>query len=65
MCRFEDSSRAKDCGVTEADKKVILETHNRLRSKVSPSSSNMMKMVSAAGFFFSFFLILRQLHLHE
>ena len=47
MCRFEDSSSAKDCGVSEAEKKEILDVHNRLRGNVSPSASNMMKMVSA------------------
>lgn len=45
MCLYYDSGSAKNCGVSESDKQVILDTHNRLRAGVTPSQKNMMKMV--------------------
>ena len=46
MCAYHDSPKASRCGVSPADKRLILNLHNQLRAGVDPPQRNMMKMVS-------------------
>ncbi len=45
MCDYYDQDGITDAVVSDADKHIIVEEHNKFRAGVSPTASNMMKLV--------------------
>ena len=45
MCVSNDHPEATDVGVSDEEKKIVLVEHNKFRSGVNPTASNMYKMV--------------------
>ena len=45
VCAYNNSDHSTPIGISEDDKRIILEEHNRYRAAVQPTAAAMEKMV--------------------